>query len=97
MLLFVYNTFNFVPEFVIVLYEALFDITGSNSAIGGTGLLALQGQTRFLCGTSGNNGSSKTYKSLSWNGQSVSWYGSDTFSQANVSNLTYRYIGLILV
>ena len=90
-------TFDFVPEFVIVLYEALFDSTGSSSAFGGTGLLALQGQTKFLCSVEGNNGSGKTYKTLSWNGQSVSWYGSSAYSQANVSDLTYRYIGLMLV
>lgn len=82
-------TFGFKPEIIFV-------CSSSQASAGAVGnkFFAINGQTKaeVKSYTSGDTGLLSI--TLQWNGNTVSWYGSSTGAQLNLSMYTYRYLAL---
>ena len=82
-------SFDFVPKVVIFYQKDSGGVAASSKSRGGA--LLVNGVTKYYVSDYIGDSSNTEYITITWNGNSVSWYGDDAEAQMNKSGIEYVY------
>ena len=82
-------SFDFVPKVVIFYQKDSGGVSATTSSRGGA--LLVNGVTKYYVSEYAGASSNTEYITITWNGNSVSWYGDDAGAQMNKSGIEYVY------